>query len=316
MSAIAQCRVKDAAVLSRTLMFISSDPRVEKLITSGSLARPVVERFVAGYTLEDAVRAIKDLNAKGIGGILDLLGEGVDDPAGAAEASDHYLASIKRIEETGIDTTVSLKPSQLGIAFDKGACIDYVRRLAAEAQAIGTTIEIDMEQSDYVSDTLDVYRLLHSDFPTLRVAVQAYLRRTPVDLQGMAGLKPRVRLIKGAYAETRSIAMKKRAEIDAQFAFLTDWLFVNGADPGIATHDEKLLHHAIAIAGRLGKGPEDFEFQMLFGIRRDLQERLAHEGFRVRCYVPFGTAWYPYLTRRIAERPANLQFFLRALIGS
>lgn len=297
------------------MMSVSAHPRVEQLVTGGNLARPVVERFVAGLDLEDAIQAIKDLNSKGIGGILDLLGEGVEDAPGATEAANHYLTSVRRIEETGIDTTVSLKPSQLGVAFDKGMCIDHVRRLAAEAQAVGSSVEIDMEQSAFVSDTLDVYRLLQPDFPTLRIAMQAYLRRTPVDLERMSGLKPRVRLIKGAYAEPQTIALKKRGEIHAQYAFLTDWLFANGTDPGIATHDEKLIDHAAAAARRAGKGNNSFEIQMLYGIRRDLQESLAGEGFRVRCYVPFGSAWYPYLMRRIAERPANLRFFLRALAG-
>ncbi|MDQ3619611.1 MAG: proline dehydrogenase family protein [Actinomycetota bacterium] len=288
---------------------------MEKLVTRSKLTRSVVDRFVAGYALDDAIDAIVDLNGKKVGGILDLLGEGVSDPEGAAAAADDYLVAIKRIQESGVDTTVSVKLTQLGLAFDKGACIDHLRRLAAEATAAGTTVEIDMEQSDYVSDTLDVYRLLNADHPELRIAMQAYLRRTPIDLEMMAGIKPKVRLVKGAYAEQENVAFRKRSEIDAQFAFLTDWLFRRGTMPAIASHDGKLLDHAKTTAARNNVGKDDFEIQMLYGVRSDLQDSLAAQGYKVRCYVPYGSAWYPYLTRRIAERPANVRFFLRALIG-
>jgi proline dehydrogenase len=270
---------------------------------------------VAGANLEDAIGAIRDLNAQGIGGILDYLGEGVSDPAGASAAAEAYLASIKRVEATGIDTTVSVKLTQLGLAFDKGACIDHMRKLAAEALAIGTTIEIDMEQSDYISDTIDVYRLLRVDFESLRLAIQVYMRRTPVDLEAMAHIKPRIRLVKGAYTEPAEIALQKNKEIDNQYRFLIDWLFDNGTDPGIATHDGDLIRYAQTAAERTGAGKEGFEIQMLYGVRTDFQRRLADDGYRVRTYVPFGSAWYPYLTRRLAERPANLRFFLRALVG-
>ncbi|MDQ4065591.1 MAG: proline dehydrogenase family protein [Actinomycetota bacterium] len=297
------------------LLWASEKRGIEKMLRDARLTRGVVKRFIAGDSLEDAVEAIKDLNARGIGGILDLLGEGVTDPNGAAAAADEYRASIKRIEETGIDTTVSVKLTQLGLAFDKGACIDHLRRLAAEAQAIDAYLEIDMEQSAYVIDTIDVYRLLQADFPELRLALQAYLRRTPVDLETMAALKPKVRLVKGAYAEPDELAFQQRSEIDAQYRFLTDWLFERGTDPGIATHDHALISYAQRRARDYGVGKDGFEIQMLYGIRRDLQDQLARDGYRVRVYVPFGSSWYPYLMRRMAERPANLRFFLRAVAG-
>lgn len=301
-------------MLGRALLWASEKERVQRLVSEGRLTRPVVDRFVAGNSLDDAISAIAKLNSEGIGGILDLLGEGVTDPSGAAQAFDEYLESVKRIEETGIDTTVSIKLTQLGLAFDKGHCIDYVRRLAAEAQAIGTCIEIDMEQSEYVDDTLDVYRLMKSDFEGIRIAIQVYLRRTATDLEAMADLKPRVRLVKGAYAEPEEIAFQKNKEINAQYRFLTRWLFEKGRDPGIATHDSKLIRHAQRAAARLSLDKKSFEVQMLYGIRHDLQRELAQQGYRIRCYVPFGSAWYPYLMRRMAERPANLRFFLRALV--
>ena len=309
------CRLERLCVLSRSLLWASEKQWVERAVAKNKLTRQVVKRFVAGDHLEDAVQAIKDLNASGIGGILDLLGEGVTDPAGASAAAREYLDSIRRIEETGIDTTVTVKPTQLGLAFNKGACIDHLRRLAAEAEAIGTYVEIDIEQSEYVTDTLDVYKLLQPDFPSLRLAIQTYLRRTPVDLEAMAPLKPRIRLVKGAYAESDDIAFQKKAEIREQYRFLADWLFENGTDPAIATHDGELIDHAKNAAARAGAGPRGFEIQMLYGIRRDVQELLVRQGFRVRIYVPFGSAWYPYLMRRLAERPANVRFFLRALTG-
>ena len=301
-------------LLGKALLWASEKPKIQSLVTEGRLTKNVVKRFVAGDDLESAISAIKDLNAKGIGGILDLLGEGVNDPAGAEAAAGEYLASIQRIQETGIDTTVSVKLTQLGLAFDKGQCIDHLRRLAAEAQAIGTVVEIDMEQAEYVFDTIDVYRLLHVDFPDLRLAMQTYLRRTPVDLETMAVLRPKVRLVKGAYSEPEELAFQRKDEIDGQYRFLTEWLFEKGTDPGIASHDEALIRHAQDVAIKNGVGKDGFEIQMLYGIRENYQQELAAQGYRVRVYVPFGSAWYPYLMRRMAERPANLRFFLRALV--
>ncbi len=283
-------------------------------MTKSKLTEGIVSRFIAGDDLEDALAAIRVLNTKGIGGILDLLGEGVTDPEGAQSASDDYLRAIKRVEETGVDTTISVKPTQLGLSFDKGQCIDHLRRIAAEAAAIDMRVEIDVEQSQFVLDTLDVFRILQADYPDMRQAIQAYLRRTPVDLETFSGVKPRIRLVKGAYAEPDQIAFQKKSEIDNQFRFLIDWLFEKGTDPAIATHDSKLIDHARFAAVRTGADKKDFEIQMLYGVRTKLQEELVGHGYRVRTYVPYGSAWYPYLMRRIAERPANLLFFLRTLV--
>ena len=303
-------------MISRTLLWAAERPAIKKFVSQGKLGQAVVERFVAGDDLEDAVEAIRELNGKGIGGILDLLGEEVSDQAGVESAVQDYLSAIKRIEETGIDTTISLKPTQLGLTVDKGAALDHLRRLSAEAKSVGSRVEIDMEASEYVSDTLDLYRTLHADFSEIRQAVQSCLRRTPVDLQLMANLHPCIRLVKGAYAEDEVVAFQKKREIDGQYRFLIDWLFEQGADPAFGTHDHNLIEYAKNSAARTGVGKEGFEIQMLYGIRRDLQEDLAKEGFRVRVYVPYGQAWYPYLMRRMAERPANVKFFLRALAGS
>lgn len=301
-------------LLGRAWLWVAEKPSIQKLVTESRLTSGLVKRFVAGNDVEDAIDAIRVLNSKGIGGILDLLGEGVTNPEGAQSAADDYLTAIKRVEETGIDTTITVKPTQLGLAFDKGQCIDHLRRIAAQAASIDMRVEIDIEQSAYVLDTLDVFRILQADYPDIRQAIQAYLRRTPVDLQAFSGVKPRIRLVKGAYAEPEELALQKGAEIDAQYRFLTDWLFEKSTDPGIATHDTKLIDHARYTALRSGATQKDFEIQMLYGVRADYQEQLAAQGYRVRTYVPYGSAWYPYLMRRIAEKPANLRFFLRTLV--
>lgn len=300
-------------VLGHALLWVFEKPSLQRFITERKLTRPLARRFVAGEELEDAIAALRDLNARSLGGILNLLGEGVTTPAGADAAASDYLAAIKRIDETKLDTTVSVKLTQLGLAFNKEACMDHLRRLAAEAEAVGTTVEIDMEQYAYVSDTLDVYRLLHADFPRLRVAIQAYLRRSPLDLETMRDLGPTVRLVKGAYAEPVEVALSKRKEIDRQYAFLTDWLFDYGTNPALATHDQRLLDHIKETAARHGIGRDGFEIQMLHGVRGNLQEDLCRDGYRVRTYIPYGSHWYPYLIRRLAERPANMRFFLRAV---
>lgn len=301
-------------MMGRALLWASEKNRVRKFVTEGSLTKNVVRRFVAGDHLDDAISVIKDLNSKGIGGILDLLGEGVQDPAGATRAVDEYLSSIKRISETGVDTTVAVKLTQLGLAFDKEHCLEHVRKLASEAKAAGTIVEIDMEQSEYVDDTLDVYRTLRTEGHDGRVAIQAYLRRTPIDLERLADVGVKVRLVKGAYAEPDDIAFQRGAEIEQQFRYLTEWLFDNGIDPAIASHDEDLIRHATSLALKTSEGRKSFEIQMLYGIRREYQERLAGEGHRMRVYVPYGSDWYPYLMRRMAERPANLRFFMRAVV--
>jgi proline dehydrogenase len=298
-----------------TWLWASEKERVQGFVTEGKLTRGVVQRFVAGDKVADAIGAIKQLNSKNVGGILDLLGEGVTDPAGAKQAHEDYLESIRRIDQAGVDTTVALKLTQLGLAFDQDGCTDSVRTLATEARQVGSSLEIDIEQSAYVDATIDVFKTLRREFPDLRMAIQAYLRRTPVDLENLATeAPPKVRLVKGAYAEPPELAFQKKSEIDGQYRYLTDWLFEKGDDPALATHDSALIEHAKKAAGRVGGSQNSFEIQMLYGIRRELQEHLARDGYRVSVYVPFGSAWYPYLMRRIAERPANLLFFMRAVV--
>jgi proline dehydrogenase len=302
-------------MVNRPLLWVAGNSRLERIVTESRMAANMVHRFVAGHQLEDAVQVARQLNHRRIGGILDLLGEGVTDSAGAAEAAAHYRESAAVIPARGLDATISVKLSQLGLTIDREICLANLGQILHQARELGVTVEVDMEQSELVTRTLEVFRRCVPEYPRLRLAVQACLRRTPWDLEALAPLKPRVRLVKGAYSEPLGASLRSRSEVTAQFKFLTDWLFEYGSDPAFGTHDDACIEHAMAAATRIGAGQADFEIQMLYGVRRDLQERLAQDGYRVRVYIPFGSAWYPYLMRRMAERPANLRFFARALIG-
>jgi proline dehydrogenase len=302
-------------MVNRLLVWASRSPRLQRQVTQNLITRRVAHRFVAGERLDDALAVAAELNAHGIGASLDLLGEGVTDLAGAAHAVSEYEEAASAIAGRGLDATISIKLSQLGQTVDHDACVTNLNRILDRAAAVNIRVEIDMEGSGGASDTLRLFRDVATGHPQTRLAIQAALRRTPLDLEALAPLKPQVRLVKGAYAEPVQVAHQGRTEIRAQFKFLTDWLLQNGTDPAFGTHDGELINYAHAAAARAGKGPNEFEIQFLYGIRRDLQQELADSGYRVRVYIPYGSAWYPYLTRRMAERPANLMFFLRALTG-
>ncbi len=297
------------------LVWAAGNPTLERLVAHSRVAANTVHRFVAGDELADAVAVTEWLNSRGIGGILDLLGEGVTDLRRAAEATAAYCESAAIIPARGLDATISVKLSHLGLTIDRDTCLANLNQILEQARGVGVAVEIDMEQSSLVTDTIAVYRDCVTQHSTLRLAIQACLRRTPWDLETLAPLKPRIRLVKGAYSEPLELSLRARAEVTAQYRFLTGWLFEHGADPAFGTHDSACIDHAKAAAVRAGMGPNDFEFQMLYGVRRELQQELAREGHRVRVYIPFGSAWYPYLMRRMAERPANLRFFVRALVG-
>jgi proline dehydrogenase len=300
---------------NRVLMWAAASPKLQRQVTKNPVARRAARRFVAGERLDEALEAAATLNSRGIGGILDLLGEGVTDLSGASHAVAEYEEAAKAIAERGLDATISIKLSQLGQTVDRDACVANLNRILDQAKAVGVPVEIDMEDSSLVPDTLALFGEAATAHPQTRLAIQAALRRTPLDLEALVPLKPRVRLVKGAYAEPIEVAHQGRAEIRAQYRFLTDWLFQHGSDPAFGTHDDELIAHARTAAAEAGRGPREFEFQFLYGARRDLQQKLVDNGHRVRVYIPFGLAWYPYLTRRMAERPANLLFFLRALVG-
>jgi proline dehydrogenase len=302
-------------MVNRVLLWATNNPRLQHQMTENPIARRVSHRFVAGERLDEALEAATTLNAEGIGAILDLLGEGVTDLAGATHAVEQYEEAADAIAEHGLNSTISIKLSQLGQTVDRDACVANLNEILDHAQSVGVRVEVDMEDSSLVSDTLSLFREAVTKHPETRLAIQAALRRTPLDLEAMASLKPRIRLVKGAYAEPLVLAQQGKNEIKAQYKYLTDWLFQYGTDPAFGSHDGELVDYARQAADKAGKSPQDFEIQVLYGIRRDLQQKLTAAGYRVRVYIPFGEAWYPYLTRRMAERPSNLLFFLRAVIG-
>ena len=247
---------------------------------------------------------------------LDLLGESVAGPAEARAARDTYLETLDRIRRAGADANVSVKLTQMGLAIDERLCVENLRAIIAKARADGSFVRIDMEQSDYTERTLQLFRrTFHPEFGNaVGVVLQSYLRRTERDVEDMIALGARVRLCKGAYQESPAVAFPNKRDVDANYVRCMEWLLERGNYPGIATHDTAIIAHAKDFARQRGVAPQRFEFQMLYGVRRDLQRRLRREGYNVRVYVPFGSHWYPYLMRRLAERPANVVFLLGNIV--
>ncbi|HEX9761592.1 MAG TPA: proline dehydrogenase family protein [Acidimicrobiia bacterium] len=283
------------------------------MVTSTRPGRALAGRFVAGDTLDDAVEAAHRLNREGLLVSLDLLGEEVGDRDSAILATAEYLASIDRIRAEDLDANISVKPTQLGLAIDVGLAAENIERLAGAAARLGTTVTIDMEDSRYTASTVDLYEEAQARHGNLGIALQAYMRRTPEDLARLIPLGGHIRLCKGAYVEPDEVALTSKGEVDEAFAGqLRTLMASSGAKPAIATHDPDLVDLTRALAN---ERTTPFEFQMLYGVRSDLQRSLVAEGFPVRVYLPFGSEWYPYLTRRLAERPANAWFFARSMFG-
>ncbi|HVH67482.1 MAG TPA: proline dehydrogenase family protein [Gemmatimonadales bacterium] len=299
-------------MLRTGLLWLSEQPRIFRFIRRNGLARRFAARFVAGETVESGVAALRDLNAAGLKGSLDLLGESVRTPSEAHAARDAYLQTLDRIAPFGADANVSVKLTQLGLDIEEGLCLDNIRAIVARAKAHGSFVRIDMEQSDYTDRTLQLFkRRLHSEFGnSVGVVLQSYLRRTEQDVDQMIALGARVRLCKGAYQEPATIAFPDKPDVDLTYVRCMERLLLKGNYPAIATHDARIIDHAKTFARDKGIQPARFEFQMLYGVRRDLQVGLRRNGYNVRVYVPFGTQWYPYLMRRLAERPANVAFLL------
>src|SRR6267143_816 len=294
------------------LLWLSEQPRIFKFVRSNRLARRFAARFVAGETVQTAVAAVKDLNAHAITASLDLLGESVASATEAAHARDTYLESLDLIRAGGVDANVSVKLTQMGLDIDERRCLENVGAIIAKAKAQGSFVRIDMEGSAYTETTLGIFKeKLYPEYGNaVGVVLQSYLYRTETDVDDMIALGAWVRLCKGAYKEPPEVAYPKKADVDASYVRCLDRLLERGRYPGIATHDERILTHAQAYARQHGISPDRFEFQMLYGVRRDLQLQLRRAGWRVRVYVPFGTHWYPYLMRRLAERPANIAFIV------
>lgn len=302
-------------MLKRLLLVAANNKRLERMVSTNPRMRKLVSRFVAGTTLEDAIVVTKQLNARRIDVSLDLLGETVEDLSESAAATDAYIEAVRAIARECPGATVSVKLSQLGIGLDPAVAAGHLKNLLEAADAVGVLVEIDMEHSSVGPAELEAFREALPQYPNTRLALQAAMRRTPADLTSFTDTRPRIRLVKGAFLETEDAALQDRREVTAQYLYLTDWALQNLPDPAFGTHDDRCLDRVKQSAAQLGVDPKDFEFQMLYGVRRDVQQQLADDGYRIRIYVPYGNQWYPYLMRRMAERPANLLFFLRSLIS-
>jgi proline dehydrogenase len=297
------------------LLHLSESKRLAPLIMHNGLSRRVARRFVAGETLDDAVEVARKVNGAMQLASLDLLGENVSDEAGARQAAGNYLAIFERIEREGLDSNVSLKLTQLGIDLNESLCQELLETIIARAAAQGNFVRIDMEGSPYTERTVEITKRVRAKYAAVGTVMQAYLYRTEKDVLDLISAGCRLRLCKGAYKEPPDIAFPKKSEVDANYVKLMKLILPSGIYHGIATHDPAMIDATKAFAREKNIGREQFEFQMLYGIRTDLQKQLVRDGFRLRIYIPYGTDWFPYFMRRLAERPANLTFFLRNLLS-
>lgn len=273
-------------------------------------------RFIAGETIEDAIGAVRRLEAQGLHHTLDHLGESVTTLEGTETCTREYLDLAGEAASAGIERNISLKLTQLGLDVDRAICVDNLRRILAAGDRHGFFVRIDMESSKHIPATLDIFETVWSHGNhNVGVVLQSCLHRTEKDLERVNGLGARVRLVKGAYREPKAVAHQLKSEVDAAYVHLAKRLLTDGTYPAIATHDETILTEVKRFTAEKAIAPDRYEFQMLYGIRRDLQASLTAEGYRMRVYVPFGKEWFPYFTRRLGERPANVAFVLRSLLA-
>ena len=302
----------------RTLLIRASESEaLRRQIVSRRLTREIAMRFVAGDTLDEGMAVSRQLAATGKTVTLDYLGESVTDETEARGAAKAYLEAIARLAEEALPAGVSVKPTQMGLGFDDDLCMELLSEIAAAAASRTEHVTLDMEGSDVTEATVAlVERLQAAGHGLVGCAVQSYLHRTADDVVRLTAAGASLRLCKGAYAEPAQVAYQSRRQVDASYARCADYLLQAGTYPRFATHDDRLIRHICGRARVHGREPAQFEFQMLYGVRSQLQDELVADGYRVRVYVPYGDQWYPYFMRRLAERPANVVFFLRALVGS
>jgi len=306
-------------MLRAAFIALSENRSLRHMAESSSLGHRVSGRFVAGTTIKEALKATKETNALGMSVSLDILGENVTNADEARESAQLYHELVDQIGERGLDANVSLKLTHMGFDIDQQLAIGIVQRLVEHAREKHNFVRIDMEGSPYTQPTLDLVEEIHSrdgNRGTVGAVIQAYLRRSEADIQNLISRGTRIRLCKGAYKETPEIAFPDKSDVDANYLKLMKLLLKSGIYHGIATHDEKMIGATIAFAQTEKIPPTAFEFQMLYGIRRDLQRDLVKQGWRMRVYIPFGSEWYPYFMRRLAERPANAIFVARNLLRS
>jgi proline dehydrogenase len=304
-----------AAALRAFFLWLSGRRWMARVALATPILRRMPLRFVAGTSLDDAVSAVRTLNASGAMATLDLLGESVTDRPAADRAAAAYVAAIERIASEGLDANVSIKLTQMGLDLGLETCLEVLRPVVEAGAQHRVFIRIDMEGSVYTESTLEAVQRLRADGGDVGPVIQAYLHRSATDVETLAEQRVRTRVCKGAYAEPPEIAFQDRAEIGDAFVALCDRLLAEDAYPGVATHDPDMIDRVAELARQRDVALDRFEFQMLYGIRRDLQRQLIERGHRMRIYVPFGTEWWAYFMRRLAERPANVLFVLRSLFG-
>ncbi len=297
-------------MLRSALLYLSDQQQIFKFVRNNRLAKSFANRFVAGESLDSALTAVARLNARGITASLDLLGESVHNEADARVAGEAYIKMLDRIHERKADANVSVKLTAMGLDISEELCVAIMHKILQRARDYGSFVRIDMESSEYTQRTLDLFeqRLYPAYRENVGIVLQSYLYRTFADVEHANLIKARVRLCKGAYKEPETVAYADKKDVDASYIRCMHELMLHGNYPGIATHDEAIITEAKRFAKARDIAPSRYEFQMLYGVRRDLQDRLVREGYRMRVYVPFGTQWYPYLMRRLAERPANVAF--------
>ena len=295
-------------------LYLSRQRQLRRWVETSKLAYRLSSRFVAGEDLDDALRVGRRINSEGITLTLDHLGESITALNEAAQARDVYMRTLSAIHDNGIQGNVSLKLTQFGLDLSAEQCCANVSLLVERAAALSSFVRVDMESSDYTDRTLRLVEELHQRYGSVGTVIQAYLYRSREDIERLCARRIRVRLCKGAYLEPPGVAFPRKADVDRNYVALMKILLDRGEYPAIATHDEKIIEQTKAYAAERKLPPGQFEFQMLYGIRRDLQRRLVADGYKLRVYVPFGKAWYPYLMRRLAERPANVLFLAKNLI--
>jgi len=303
-------------MLRKTFLYLSEQKSLHAFALRNPLARRFASRFVAGETLDAAVAAVRELNGRGISASLDVLGESVTSVEEARSSAAMVVQTQERIAAEKLDCNVSVKLTQMGLDLDRGLCTENMGRILERGRDLGMFVRIDMESSAHTERTLDVFErdFLPVHGERVGIVLQSYLRRTASDVDRLLGVRARVRLCKGAYDEPAAVAFPAKADVDRSYAELMERLLERGNHPAIATHDPALIARARQFVAAKGIMPDRFEFQMLYGVRRDLQEELQRAGFHVRVYVPFGTHWYPYFMRRLAERPANVAFIVGSVV--
>ena len=300
-------------MIRATLMALSQNGMAKRFVLSNRLARRTARRFVAGEELDDAIGAARASNEAGLKATLDFLGENVGSREDTERAREMYLGVFERIAREKLDANVSLKLTQLGLDFGAEFCLEQMLPIVKHAESLGNFVRIDMEGSAYTQRTVEIALRLRRESAAVGTVVQAYLHRTEEDVRVLVGAGCRIRLCKGAYLEPPEVAFPEKKDVDANYVKLMRMLLPSGVYHGIATHDPAMIAATKQFAEERKIAKDQFEFQMLYGIRPDLQKGLIREGYRMRVYIPYGRDWFPYFMRRLAERPANLVFIARNL---